>query len=149
MLSISRFKPRRPRLGNPNHARGLTRLGLWSARGLALLWAAIWIAFTASVVWGQPPLDLLVGVASGAMILVPVIAAWALPRFGGLILLALGVLVWLWADSEASRVGVIVPALGLGSAFLALGTAASWQRWRTRRKALKIARKMERAPAAA
>lgn len=142
MLSLPR--PRLPR--TPNHARGLTAFALWLARALALLWAAAWIAFTASVVWGQDLTQTLIGTASGAMILVPVVLAWAFPRFGGLVLVGLGALAWLWADSETSRVGIVVPALSLGGAFLILGSGAAWQRWRTRRKAVKLVRNLERAP---
>ena len=143
MLSIPRVSIPR----NPNHARGVTALALWGARALALAWAAAWIAFTASVVWGQGWSQTLLGTAASAVILVPVVTAWAFPRFGGLVLGALAVLAWLWADSEASRVGIVVPAAGLGGAFLALGSSAAWQRWRTRRKALRIARRLEREPA--
>lgn len=142
MLLISRL--RLPR--SPNHARGLTALGLWASRGLGLAWAAAWIAFTASVVWGQPLGQTLIGTASGAVILVPVLVAWAFPRFGGMVLLGLAVIAYSWAESEAARLGIALPALGLGSAFFVLGSGAGWQRWRTRRKALKIARRLEREP---
>lgn len=140
MLSLSR--PSLPR--SPNHARGLTALALWGARALALLWAGAWIAFTLSVVWGQDPIQTLFGGAAGAVILVPVLTAWAFPRFGGLVLVGVGTLAWLWAESESSRVGIVVPAISLGGAFLVLGSSAAWQRWRTRRKAVRLVRRMER-----
>jgi len=143
---LSRLRLRRPRNSSPNHSRGLTCLGLWAARAAALLWAAAWIAFTTSVVWDNPGLEPILGIASGAVVLGPILLAWFFPRFGGLVLLGLGGLAWLWADSQASRVGLVVPGIGLGATFLALGVSASWQRWRTGRRALKIARRLDRPP---
>lgn len=140
------MKFRFPSLGrsSPNHSRGLTRLGLWLCRAASLLWAAGWIALTASVVWGQSLHETLIGIGSGAVVLVPVMLAWKFPRFGGLVLVGLGVCAKLWAESQTAIVGLAVPGVGLGAAFLLLGTSASFQRWRTRRKALKIARNLER-----
>ncbi len=140
------MKLRFPRLGrsSPNHSRGLTRLGLWGCRAVAMVWAAGWIAFTAQTVWAQGLQQAFIGTASGAVVLVPVLLAWRFPRFGGMVLVGLGVFAKLWADSQAAIVGLAVPGVGLGAVFLLLGTSASFQRWRTRRKALKIARNLER-----
>jgi len=132
------------RCSSPNHSRGLTRLGLWGCRVLALVWAAGWIALTAQVVWGQGVVQTLLGTLSGAAVLVPVLLAWMFPRFGGLVLVGLGVCVKLWADSQTAIVGLAVPGVALGTAFLLLGASAAFQRWRTRRKALKIARTLDR-----
>lgn len=144
MLShpLTRFP--RPGRSSPNHSRGLTRLGLWTCRAAALLWAALWIAFTAYTVWGEGWRQTLLGTASAATALVPVLLAWAFPRFGGLVLMGLGVCAKLWLESQAGVVGIAVPAIGLGVAFLTLGTSAAWQRWRTLRRALKIARGLDR-----
>ncbi len=140
------MKARLPNPGRmrPNHSRGLTRLGLLACRAIALVWAAGWIAFTASVVWDQNWHETLLGVASGSIVLVPVLLAWVFPRFGGLVLVGLGVCAKLWFDNQAAIVGLAVPGVGLGAAFLLLGTSASFQRWRTHRKAVKIARTLDR-----
>ncbi|VAX42555.1 hypothetical protein MNBD_PLANCTO03-1344 [hydrothermal vent metagenome] len=140
------MKARFPHLqrSSPNHSRGLTRLGLWGCRVLALVWAAGWIAFTAQTVWGQGWDQTLLGTVSGAAVLVPVMLAWMFPRFGGLVLVGLGVCAKLWADSQTAIVGLAVPGVALGTAFILLGTSAAFQRWRTRRKALKIARTLDR-----
>ena len=145
MLSLPRIRLGRYR--HPNHARGLTGLGLWVWRSLALVWAAGWTAFTAYTAaphFGSEPELALVAVGFGLGALGPVLLAWAFPRFGGLVLVGLGVFAAAWAHSESSRVGIVVPALGLGAGFLVLGTSAAWQRWRTRRKAVKLVRRMER-----
>lgn len=150
MLPKRRTSRTRARLRHPNHSRGLVAAGLWVCRGLALLWVAGWSAFTAYAAapsFGLEP-DLILPVALfGLGVLLPVLLAWVFPRFGGLVLVGLGVFAYTLVHSEASRVGVVVPAVSLGSAFLALGSAAGWQRWRTRRKALRIARNLERVPA--
>jgi hypothetical protein len=102
---------------------------------IASCWAAAWSAFVIASAMGDDWRGHLIAAGFLAAVWAPVIAAWRLPCVGGLALASLGLWGWGFFHSRAALVGLSIPAILHGLAFVTLGVAAAWQRSRSRRRA--------------
>ncbi len=108
---------------------------LWLLRATTLLWAGAWSAFAIAGAIGGEWRGYLIAIGFGACVWAPALLAWRWPRVGGAAMAALGVWSWGFFESRSAMVGLSIPAVFFGTAWVLSGIGGAWRRARARRRA--------------
>lgn len=119
----------RPRPVRARRLRGLARRLLVVA---AMLWSSLWSTFVIASVVGEPWRGWVIGAAFCLGVWSLALGAWRRPRFGGLVMAAVGVWAWTFFHSRAAMVGLSMPAILLGLGFFWHGAVEARRRRRAR-----------------